>query len=59
MSFSNILILAIYLFNIAINFSKLIEIIRIMICFLKELLCYRTKVWTDFGRVRVRIEIGQ
>ena len=21
--------------------------------------CYKTKVWTDFGRVRVRTEIGQ
>ena len=22
-------------------------------------MCYKTRVWTDFGRVRVRTEIGQ
>jgi len=24
-----------------------------------SLFCYKTRVWTDFGRVRVRTEIGQ
>ena len=37
---------------------------RIPRCFsrgetLRRRYCYKMKVWTDFGRVRVRTEIGQ
>jgi len=36
------------------------KIFRILRCFSRIYKnCYKTRVWTDFGRVRVRTDIGQ
>jgi len=39
--------------------TMLVHMNKICHNFWFDTLCYKTKVWTDFGRVRVRTEIGQ